>query len=35
MEDRKYRFSWELLGDLEAGRPNLGPFTRIEVARHI
>ncbi|MFH1153090.1 MAG: V4R domain-containing protein [Pseudomonadota bacterium] len=33
MKERKYRFSWELLGDLEAGRPNLGPTTRIEVYR--
>ena len=33
MQDRKYRFSWELLGDIESGRPNLGPTTRIEVYR--
>jgi predicted hydrocarbon binding protein len=30
---RKYRFSWNLLGDLKAGRPGLGPMTRIEVYR--
>ncbi len=30
---RKYRFSWILLGDLTAGRPNLGPTTRLEVYR--
>jgi hypothetical protein len=28
--DRKYEFSWSLLGDLELGRPNLGPHTRLE-----
>lgn len=32
-EDRKYRFSWDLLGDLEVGRPNLGDLTRLEVYR--
>jgi hypothetical protein len=31
--DRKYEFSWNLLGDLQAGRPNLGPLTRLEVYR--
>jgi hypothetical protein len=31
--DRKYEFSWNLLGDLQAGRPNLGPQTRLEVYR--
>ena len=31
--DRKYKFSWELLGDLELGRPNLGPYARIEMYR--
>jgi predicted hydrocarbon binding protein len=30
---RKYRFSWDLLGDLVQGRPNLGPTTRLEVYR--
>ena len=33
MSDRKYEFSWSLLGDLKLGRPNLGPNTRIEVFR--
>jgi predicted hydrocarbon binding protein len=32
-ETRKYRFSWEQLGDANLGRPNLGPYTRIEVYR--
>jgi hypothetical protein len=31
--DRKYEFSWELLGDIALGRPNLGPTTRVEVYR--
>lgn len=31
--DRKYQFSWDLLGDVEVGRPNLGPTTRLEVYR--
>jgi len=30
---RKYRFSWELLGDIDLGRPNLGHSTRLEVYR--
>lgn len=30
---RKYEFSWDLLGNLELGRPNLGPHTRLEVYR--
>jgi predicted hydrocarbon binding protein len=33
MTDRKYEFSWELLGDIAKGRPNLGPNTRLEVYR--
>lgn len=33
MTDRKYEFSWDLLGDLALGRPNLGPTTRLEVYR--
>lgn len=33
MNDRKYAFSWNLLGDIELGRPNLGPTTRVEVYR--
>ena len=31
--ERKYEFSWELLGDIEKGRPNLGNTTRVEVYR--
>ena len=30
---RKYNFSWELLGNIEEGRPNLGNQTRLEVYR--
>jgi len=33
MSERKYAFSWELLGDIGLGRPNLGPFARLEVYR--
>jgi len=34
MDDaRKYAFSWDLLGDIELGRPNLGNLTRLEVYR--
>jgi uncharacterized protein len=33
MTDRKYKFSWDLLGDIALGRPNLGPTTRLEVYR--
>ena len=33
MGDRKYAFTWDLLGDLESGRPNLGNATRVEVYR--
>lgn len=33
MIDRKYAFSWNLLGDIELGRPNLGPTTRVEIYR--
>jgi hypothetical protein len=32
-EQRKYAFNWELLGDISAGRPNLGHYTRVEVYR--
>lgn len=32
-KDRKYKFSWNLIGDIENGRPNLGNKTRIEVYR--
>ena len=31
--DRRYKFSWDLLGNIEEGRPNLGPTTRLEVYR--
>jgi uncharacterized protein len=31
--ERKYQFSWDLLGDVELGRPNLGPLARLEVYR--
>ncbi|NVN89102.1 MAG: 4-vinyl reductase [Desulfuromonadales bacterium] len=30
---RKYEFTWDLLGNLELGRPNLGFRTRLEVYR--
>ena len=33
MIERKYEFTWELLGDIELARPNLGHFTRLEVYR--
>jgi predicted hydrocarbon binding protein len=33
MTDRKYEFSWDLLGDIALGRPNLGPNTRLDVYR--
>jgi predicted hydrocarbon binding protein len=32
-ESRRYAFSWDLLGNLEEGRPNLGNQTRLEVYR--
>lgn len=32
-DNRKYEFSWELLGDLTKGRPNLGNRTSIEAYR--
>ena len=32
-EKRNYEFSWDLLWDLELGRPNLGNTTRVEVYR--
>ncbi|MCB2227353.1 MAG: 4-vinyl reductase [Desulfarculaceae bacterium] len=32
-ENRKYRFSWDLLGNISVGRPNLGAQTRLEVYR--
>jgi predicted hydrocarbon binding protein len=33
MAARKYEFSWNLLGDIANGRPNLGPTMRLEVYR--
>ncbi len=30
---RKYRFFWNLLGNVEMGRPNLGQYARIEMYR--
>ena len=33
MSDRKYAFSWEFLGDINLGRPNLGLTTRLEIYR--
>ncbi len=30
---RRYEFTWDLLGNLEQGRPNLGPSTRVEIYR--
>lgn len=30
---RKYLFSWDLIGDINLGRPNLGHMTRLEVYR--
>ncbi len=32
-KQRKYAFSWELLGDIELGRPNLGNTVRLEPYR--
>jgi len=29
----RYKFRWELIGDLSKGRPNIGAFTRVEVYR--
>lgn len=31
--ERNYKFSWDLLGDIQLGRPNLGQNTRLEVYR--
>jgi predicted hydrocarbon binding protein len=33
LEPRKYAFSWDLLGNIDEGRPNLGQTTRLEVYR--
>ncbi|MBF4694236.1 V4R domain-containing protein [Fusibacter ferrireducens] len=32
-DNRKYQFSWDLLGDINEGRPNLGNLTRVEIYR--
>ena len=32
-KERKYKFSWNLIGDIDSGRPNLGNMTRLEVYR--
>ena len=33
MTNRHYEFSWDFIGNIEEGRPNLGNDTRIEVYR--
>lgn len=33
MTERRYSFSWDLLGNLDEGRPNLGKKIRLEVYR--
>ncbi len=33
MDGRRYSFSWDLLGNLDEGRPNLGKKIRLEVYR--
>jgi uncharacterized protein len=33
IDKRKYEFHWDLLGDIQTGRPNLGNTTRLEVYR--
>ena len=33
LDEGKYRFRWELIGDIALGRPNLGDRTRLEVFR--
>lgn len=30
---QRYKFSWDLLGDIAEGRPNLGPMVRTEIYR--
>lgn len=32
-QERKYRFTWDLLGNIAEARPNLGLYTRLEVYR--
>lgn len=33
MTERRYKFSWDFVGDVELGRPNMKNMTRIEVYR--
>ncbi len=33
INEHKYKFSWDLIGDIDEGRPNLGNQTRLEVYR--
>ncbi len=33
MQQGRRGFSWEMIGDLALGRPNLGPTTRLEIYR--
>ncbi len=30
---RRYRFSWDLLGNIALGRPNLGPYVQLDMYR--
>jgi len=32
-KERRYGFSWDLIGDVAQGRPNLGNTTRVELYR--
>ncbi|MEG2139375.1 MAG: 4-vinyl reductase [Bilophila sp.] len=33
MENRKYAFTWSMVGDADLGRPNLGAMVRVEAHR--
>jgi predicted hydrocarbon binding protein len=33
VEERKYEFTWDLIGDIDLGRPHLGNTARLEVYR--
>jgi len=33
MTERRYKFSWDLLGDIPLGRPNLGPDIGLNIYR--
>lgn len=33
MQDRRYQFTWDFIGNLSEGRPNLGNTVRLEVYR--